>query len=139
MSQKQKVFPSDGASVLLLSDDVRQEVGGKLTLIGYMPGHILKLEPKPADSNAQEALQSLVILMIFQDGVGTFNLQVSLTAPDGDEILKGNKPQSVEKLPDGAMNVNLVMKPFPAKAGTYNLTVSLDDRDYKRSFSMIRD
>lgn len=78
-------------------------------------------------------------MMIFQDGLGTFNLQVSLATPDGEEMLKDNKPQSVKKLPDGALNVNLVMKPFPVKLGTYNLTVSLDDREYKRSFSMVRD
>ena len=138
MTKNEKIYPTDAKTLLLLADDVRQEVDGKVTLMGYMPGDTLTLGPQPPTSAPQEALQSLAMIVVFQDGAGEFELLVSLIGPDGKDRFAGSVKQTVRKNTDGAMNVNLVMRPMFVHVGTYHLTVSLDDRTYKRSFLMKR-
>lgn len=136
MSQQAKAYPTDANTLLLLCDDIRQELGGKLTLMGYMPGASFKLGP--VTEPGIEMLQSLALLVVFQDGAGDFQLGASLTDPQGVNRIPTTQTQLIHKNDDGTMNVNLTLRPFPVQLGTYRLTVSLDDRKYTRSFVMER-
>ena len=76
----------------LLAESVREEVGGKLTLLGYFTGNdIIMHNPMPATipKGAKGiALSNLTILATFFGGSGTYNAEVAVYDPSGKSMLQ---------------------------------------------------
>jgi hypothetical protein len=138
--QHENIAPSDRNAILLLADDCREETGGKMTLLGYMPGAVFEVGAKAGEAapSAPDVLQSLAVIMVFPDGGGEFTLRVSLIDPNGKDRFQGVAPQAIKKALDGPMNVILAIKPFPVVVGDYKLSIHLDDYEYNRLFKVRR-
>ncbi|MBI4190668.1 MAG: hypothetical protein HY525_09040 [Betaproteobacteria bacterium] len=129
-----KQYPSDDKMLFLISDDVREETGGKVTVLGLSVATEL-IVPKQDHQNA--AIASMAFLFGITDGEGVFKSEFSIIDPDNQAVLKGNALASeVEKLP--GRNANLVFKliPFKYKLGPYRVILKLDDRAYERKFKI---
>ena len=124
--------PSDVAVNFLLAESIRQETGGKLTIIGYYPGNQL-LIPK----ETKQLVTSIAFVFIALDGDGTFSTAVSLTAPSGKAIFKNEFLQNSVKHPGQPLSVLLAVQPFVTdETGTFDVTLHLDNATYRRSFTV---
>ncbi len=126
------------AANFFLADSVREESGGKLTLIGFYSGNELILNgplPKKLPADAQSiALPGLSILITFFGGKGKFSLDIQLFDPKGIEFAPAHRSEISIETP-GAQNVILPIIPFPIKAfGKYMLRVKLDKQSYDYEF-----
>jgi hypothetical protein len=122
--------PSDAAVLFLLSEAVRQEAGGKLTLLGFYPDAQL-LIPK----GTEQVVMPLAMTFIVTDGEGIFPTAVSLTAPSGKALFpKENMSESV-KHPGQPMSILVAAHPFVTdETGKFDVTLHLGDAHYRRSF-----
>lgn len=109
----------------LFLDDVREEVGGKFSLIGlYGKDMVLGVAP-PA------MLPQLCIMNRIFGGEGQAVFRFSFKDPEGAEIIADPKQLKVDMRPDSIGNLNLILSPFAInKAGKYNFTIFLDDEEF---------
>jgi hypothetical protein len=132
-----KTYPSDSKTQFFLCDDVREEKGGKLSLIGFMPEPRLIVQGYDPKVNEDGQVPGLTILMIFHDGVGKFATSLSLVSPSGKEIASPEMIAQTEKHEDGPMNIIINFRPFPIDIGIHKFTVTFDDKyRYERTFEM---
>lgn len=127
-----KQFPSDDKTIFLLCEDVREETGKKLTVLGLMLGGEI-IVPKQDHQNA--ALSSLAFLFALTDGEGVFKSEFSIIGPDNQPLIMGN-PLETEKLPDAAASLIFKLLPFKYKLGTYRVILKLDGSAYEREFKI---
>jgi len=132
-------YPSDETTKLVIADDVRQEQGGKVTILGIYSGSVINVSltmPSINSINLAPALPSLAFLWWFADGEGHFNMTASVTDPNGTIMF--NLPNTnVQKNPDGDMNIMMKVAPFPLIAGEYKCSITLDQQEYRRSFKIV--
>jgi hypothetical protein len=132
-----KTVPTNEGLTFLVAEDSREEVGGKFTLMGYAPGGDLIVQVGAEGASPKMLLSSLCLFCSFTDGIGKFAMTVTLLDPSGKNVM-GDLKQEVEKKPEGALTINLNLKPFAFSFGKYRLIIALDDTPYERTFS-IRD
>jgi hypothetical protein len=121
-----KIYPSDPNVWLLVSDAIRLEANGKLTLLGFFGGPNVNLLPEaslPASIN-------ITLLFLLNDGEGTFNSTLSIKNPSGTPVTVHQqtliKPRDVHGIIVG-------LQPFIVpELGAYELVLNLDDRRYVR-------
>lgn len=124
-------LPSDFDT--LMADDIRQEIGGKVTLVGFFIGNEIVL-PKDAKPGPDIALAKLAFLTRLKDGDGTWNGKWSISGPGNIEIIKSPKDFSVKKVA-GEMHGVLTVLPLKVpKVGDYKYVLELDDRPYEYRF-----
>ncbi len=124
--------PSQERFNFILCEDIRQEVGNKLTFLGvYTGGDILF--PK---GTKEMVLPSLTLFFGFGDGEGEFGVRIKLTGPDGSIIVEKELERAIKKPREG-MNLIFGFKPFHVKEfGTYAIAVYLDGEPYERTFDI---
>jgi hypothetical protein len=126
-------------SIFLLCDDIRNEEGKKLSLLGVYAGGDIQVAITPTLNPVSEAppmLASLAIFVSFLDGLGKCQYRLQLEDPDGKHLIPDGPAQSAEKLHEGSMNVIAKWVPFPIKIGKYTFTVFLDERPYRWIFEI---
>lgn len=125
-----KTYPT--TTHILVADDIRQEQGGKLTLVGVYSGNNIIFElPENAPANARPVLPALSVYAAFLDGEGEYSARIDLLSPS-DQILVSAGPFPAKKSLDENMILNCRWAPvnFP-QDGKYTIKVSLDDREFK--------
>ena len=115
----------------LLSEDIRQEVHGKLSLQGYMPGEHFLVGGKPPDgagSNVAFVLPSLAFLFVITGGEGKFSGRFKVIAPDKKTTLVDTPAEKPIDKPRGKTAVfAMTSRPFVGPSfGAYTVQLELD-------------
>lgn len=121
---------------LIIAEDIRQEVLGKVTLVGLMPGERFLVSGKP-DANAPThvafAVPSLGFLFVITGGEGKFKARIKVIAPDKKKttIIDVSMDKPVEKIADRPAMFGTTAKPFAGPAfGTYTVQVNLNGEKF---------
>jgi hypothetical protein len=125
--------PTDANILLLLCDIARQEVGGKITLLGYWAGELVQIP----QGTVFPTLINVSAVFLLRDGQGSFTAQVELIGPAGVTVPPTALPQ-VNK-PDANINHALIVNftPFQASGfGTYQIVLRLNGQAFTRSFTL---
>ncbi|MGO9173568.1 MAG: DUF6941 family protein [Rhodomicrobium sp.] len=122
----------DKASIFLAADAVRQEVGGKVTLMGiFADGRIVL----PAGTTFPAALP-LAFFISFSDGEGVFATRLKVTDPNGRQLADAQVGNAT-KNPDQPMQVIINFNPFIVPSvGQYTVTLFLDKSVYHNYISV---
>jgi hypothetical protein len=124
--------PSDAAVNFLLAESVRQEAGGKLTIIGLYPANQLLIA-----KGTKQLVTSLAFGFIVLDGDGTFSTVISLVAPSGKTIFKEELLPNSVKLPGQPLTLVVAVQPFVTdETGKFDIALRLDNATYRRSFTV---
>ena len=117
----------------LLADAIRQELGGKLTIIGaYSGGGIVF-----AKNQTFPAAMPLSILVIFKDGEGTFQGKLRVLDPLNKPAIPEFPLGQVSKVANQVMQLALNFPAFQfPSAGTFKVQIELDGHVYDESFSI---
>jgi hypothetical protein len=129
-----KTPPSREKTVFLLCEDIRQELGGKFSLLGLVANNDISVDELPPNvGEGGAAIPSLTILFLFRDGEGEFNAKVGVIGPDNKELVPENGT-TMKKGPKETMNVGFKITPFKVMVGKYRAYVLLDNERYEEEF-----
>ena len=124
----------------LLAEDVRQEILGKVSLQGLMPGDEFLVGGKPppgVGANVAFVIPSLAfVFVVTGSGEGKFNGRFKIIAPDKKTIIEIPADKPIEKVAGKATMFMTAAKPFIGPAfGTYTVQLELDKAKF--AFAMI--
>jgi hypothetical protein len=123
----------DAATQFFLCEVIRQEHGGKFSLLGFYPGNEVVV---PAETVT--VTLSLACVFIFLDGVGSFTPTASLNAPSGASVLTGELPP-VEKHEGRPLTATIQLSPIQTKEfGTFRVSLQLGEKTYERTFQILK-
>lgn len=112
-------------SCTLFLDDIREEVSGKISLIGLY-GLDLVLGVKPP-----VIIPKLCIMSRIFGGEGSATFKFSFKDPDGKELVKNPTPMKMDLKSDTIGNLNLVLSPFPvSRVGKFKFTLFLENEEF---------
>jgi hypothetical protein len=124
--------PSDAAVIFLLSEHVRQEVGGKVSVLGLYPGNLL-LIPK----DTKQIVVPLTFIFIALEGEGVFPTSLSVHSPSGKPMFPDASLSDSIKNPREALSVFVAVQPFVTEeTGKFDVTLRLGKSSYRRSFTI---
>lgn len=117
----------------LFVDDIREEVNGKLSLIGlYGLDLVLK-------QDAPIALSKLCIVTRVFGGDGEAVFKFSMKDPEGAELLDQSTELKLNLRPNTLGNLNLILSPFPVNMfGKYKFTILLEEKEFHTTFFEIK-
>jgi hypothetical protein len=122
-----KTLPTKENTLTLIAEDVRREIGNKLTILGWYGGKKVNIE----DWNETSVIPSLAVLFQFRDGAGEFATRLEVIGPDGQVRGKGDMGTTIKTASDSAVVVAF-LRPFKVPAlGTYTVRIYLDDHPYE--------
>jgi hypothetical protein len=127
-----KVYPTPGRETFLVCDDIRREVGRKVSLMGVYFGETINV----ALSGSSKQTIPVSFVFVFHDGEGTFNAKLKVTRPDGS-VMAEQEFDNTEKQSDRTMTFILTQGALPTEVGTYTVRFELDERVYERSFRIV--
>jgi hypothetical protein len=125
------VYPSDVQ--FILSEDFRDEVGKKFSLLGVFAGDDVVLE----DEALGKALPSLCLTVIGRGAEGNFSMSVAIQSPTRKDLFSDQLPKkSPVDVPKGQNFVaRIKLVPFQVlEWGPYEVIFSLDDKEYRYKF-----
>lgn len=119
----------------LLADGVRQEQGGKFTVLGFYPGNgVLLNQPLPKkvpDGFKGVALPGLTLIITLFDGNGSFSGDLKIIRPSGELLGKGSTNIVIEKNKGKSASLLIPIEPFPVtEFGDYQATLKLGAHKY---------
>lgn len=120
------VYPTESDVTFILCDEVRQEVHGKLSLMGVYAGGDVLLEKDLASTSLR-----LSFYWAFESGLGPYDWQMIVTAPSGSRFFETPVGQTENTL-DGQIVLVVVFIHTGFEQGTYKVTVRLNGREYTR-------
>jgi hypothetical protein len=124
--------PNDAAIQFLLCESVRQEQGGKLTLLGFFPGSVIVVPP-----TTETITFPLAFLFITNDGDGLFSVRVTLIRPSGAVEFADQPIPDVTKEPGKPMTALVQFLPFhTSEFGGFKILLKLNDALYERIFTI---
>ena len=139
MSEK-KSAPLPADVKFLLCEDVRSENTGKLLIVGLYPGEVVLMnDPKPVEGlDAVSAIASLALVFIARKGLGRFESNFEITAPDGRRVAEAQG--SVVELVEGrGATAIAIFRPFAVLAfGEHQIRLRLDETPYEFTFDVRR-
>jgi hypothetical protein len=125
-------LPEDREVTFVVCETVREEKGGKLSLLGLYPGNRLNV---PQDTI--EATLPLALVFFVDGGSGLFKSSASLISPTGKAVVDKSDLPDHDKKEDAANVVLMQLIPFKTTDfGTFKVLLQLDDRTYERTFSI---
>lgn len=132
-----RLFPKNVQ--FILADAVRQEVGGKLTMLGLYSGDVVLLNetlpPALPEGAAGMALAGLTFLVRVLDGQGQFKYRVDLYGPKGEMLGQRMTEQILEMQPGTTASLIVPVQPFPIpEFGIYRIVLTLNGRPYEFKF-----
>ena len=112
--------------IFLAAESLRQEIGGKVTIIGaFVGGQIVMAPDTPLPAH-----MPLAILAAFYGGEGDFETKLRITGPSGEkgpDLSTG----SISKVPNQAMQVMVNFGLFVVETlGKYKIDIVLNDNVY---------
>ena len=117
-------------------DDIREEVGQKITLVGIYAGGNVVLSEKPKEGTTL-AIPGLAIFATFRGGDGQFKLRVNILGPSGNELHTNTQEVTFSKEKAYTLNVMAFVRPFVVNEfGTYKIHVFLNERMYEGTFEI---
>lgn len=124
----------------LLADQIREEAGGKLTIIGlYANDEIILLGDLPEElpiGLQGLALPALSILVQLKDGIGNYNGEAQVIDPNGKPLIIPAK-LTISLKENVWSNLIVPFVPFPLpKFGLYTFELKLDNKKYKYTFTI---
>ncbi len=131
-----KTYPTTAR--IIIAEDVRQEVGGKQTVVGIYAGDDIRFQrPRDLPEDARPSLSRFTVYAIFTGGEGEFVAKVEVVAPSG-KITSSAGPFQAKKIKDTNMIVNCTWAPmqFPEN-GKYKARILIDDKDYVQEFLVV--
>jgi hypothetical protein len=134
-----KKLPNKRDVLFILAEDIRQELMGKASLQGFLPGDefLVAGNPPPgAPPNVVFAVPSLAFIFVIRGGEGKFDGRYRAIAPDKKTVIFDQPAgQPLEKIADKATVFGTVAKPFIGPAfGIYTVQLVLDKTKF--SFPM---
>lgn len=130
------VLPEDKDVTLLIAEDVRQEIGNKLSINGWFTGDDIVFDRSGFGPGAVPGMPSLAIIFVVKSGSGKFPNKIQVTMPSGTVTLqaKGNDFNMNAGIPGAAI---FKFAPFAAsETGDYTVEWSLPGRSFRRSFKV---
>jgi hypothetical protein len=121
-----KVYPTK-IDLFLAAESLRQELGGKITIIGaFAGGHILL-----ASGTSFPAHMPLGILIAFYEGEGNFKARLRMSDAHGKQLGQDVEIGSIEKFAEQPMQLMVNFGIFELTGiGKYKIDAFLDDRAY---------
>jgi hypothetical protein len=127
-----KVLPP-GIDLFLTAESVRQEPGGKLTIIGAIMGGPLLV---PAGTSFPIGIP-LALLVVFQDGEGEFDTSIRIVDVAGAAMGPDVPLGIVTKIAGQPMHLSVNFGAFIVqKPGTYKVEIRLDSHVYTKDFTV---
>jgi hypothetical protein len=121
-------LPRPDEVTLLISEDVRPDLGNKISLLGFFMGGDIGFQkgtPLPV------ILSSVTFIFWVKGGEGTFSQTVKLLKPD-DSVFFESTPNQFEKKPNQAAALILKLAPFNIPViGDYKVIMTLDGTGYE--------
>lgn len=127
-----KNFPTDSKTDFIICENIRQESGGKLALMGYTANSILQLLHPEFPSAV-----TMAFAFVFRDGEGEFSGELEIRDPKGESLgtAELEKVTKSPTLPHVAYT-NVPMLPI-AMEGYFTVILTLDKKQqYKRGFTI---
>jgi len=126
-----KIFPTQ-MDIFIVADSVRQESGGKVSLLGVFAGGRIVI----GSNQRLPAPIPLAFYCLFSSGEGEFAAKAKIHTPSKGEIGPFDLP-GVTKIPNQSitmlLNFPIIVLP---DLGKYVLEIFLDDKSYKDEFSL---
>jgi hypothetical protein len=120
----------------IICEEIRQEYGNKLSLLGVFGGGIGIDTAKSSGSTNTYAIPSLSFYFNFRDGEGTFKADIKILDPDNEIILEDDAGE-LTKQPSASMCFYLSCRPFIfKKVGEYVAQLTLNETRYVGRFSV---
>jgi hypothetical protein len=133
--------PSKRGVRFLLAEDVRQEAGGKFSLLGVFPGEKIFVGGSLASGtppNVAFVLASLAFVFIVTEGEGRFDGRFIVIAPDGKTAVADTKIDGIE-IRGQISTVGSAAKPFIGPSfGTYTVQLEIGSAKFKFSFDVLK-
>lgn len=134
-----KEFPTREQTIFLVCEDIRQEVGDKISLQGVFGGRTIQLDDSaaPLTAGSESIIPSLSFYICFHDGEGEYVSEFQIINPDGKNLLETHDTK--RKMIIGNYGANYIFRitPFPIKIGKYEIVVLLDGQNYRETFNVI--
>ena len=130
MSLKDKA-PKDENVRLLLCEDVRPELNGKVTLAGFFPGLSIRVPAVGPSVWIQ-----LAFLFVIEAEPGRYTGSVEMRDADGISLFRADTQAEIGEGDDGTLIVVKVIQ-FPVtKTGEYGIELNLSGTSYPRKFKV---
>jgi hypothetical protein len=122
-------LPTD--ATFLICEDVREEKGGKVSLLGVFAGGDVQL------ANFKDGMGiDLCVYCMFRGGAGAFNMQATLIDPKG-AVAKGPVESAVVE-EGNTLGFTIRMRPLMISSlGIYRLVVTIDGKDFEFNFPIL--
>jgi hypothetical protein len=125
-----KQVPPPKHDLFIVADNVREETGGKLTIIGAFSFGEVQL----AKGTPLPAAITLSLYMAFKDGEGTFDASLALMDPAGQQLGVFNFGK-ITKNPGAPLNLIVNLPVFlVTQLGRFLVEAKLDGKTYQDSF-----
>jgi hypothetical protein len=130
------ILPRDENVWLLVADSVRAEPGGKMSLFGFIGTERIQI---PATTPLPTALP-VTFVFLLREGVGAFSAAFQVRDPEGNLVYSEALADAVKPSARENHGIAVTMAPFVIPAlGPYRLTLTLDGKRYKRTFTVEAD
>jgi hypothetical protein len=127
-------LPKDDQVSLLVSEFVRQEQGGKVSILGYFPGNLIYVP-----LNTETVSMPLTFLFVVQGGEGILPTFFTLMAPSGRAMMDRAKLPDSEKKSGLTLSVIVQIIPFQSdEFGKYRAILRLGTENYERALFIER-
>jgi hypothetical protein len=118
----------------ILCEEIRQESGNKVSLLGVLAGGIVIDTHQPEESEDNYTLPQLCFYFNFRDGEGSYKAQLEILDPKGTIIIE-NDIGELKKKPLSSMTFYATCRPFHINTfGEYTARLTLDDTPYEGRF-----
>ena len=130
------ILPRDENVWLLVADSARAEAGGKMSLFGFYGTERIQIQ----DSIALPSALPLVFVFLLREGVGRFLATFQIRDPNGELVHSENLAPVMKPSARDNHGVAVTLAPFQIPSlGSYKLTLTLDGKRYKRTFTVESD
>ncbi|WP_448031568.1 hypothetical protein [Bradyrhizobium liaoningense] len=124
-------LPKDEQVRLILCEDIRPELNGKVSLLGFFPALSIRVKEV-----GETIAIPLAFLFLIESPPGKFAGTFSVERPDGKEMFNVAVQAVTNPGDDGTIiNVKAVTFPVPM-VGVYSALLALDGQKYVRKFNV---
>lgn len=128
-----KIYPT--SACFTLADNLNEEAGNKLSLIGVYTGDAIRLRDYV---QLPTTLNSLALLAVLRGGEGRFKVNLDVFSPSGQQIFVG-QPVDANVNQSGNMVIRNKFESFPIRElGTYRVQMALDKRPDNFEFKILK-
>lgn len=125
-------LPDDRLSIFLLCEDLRTEIGNKLSFMGVFVNNDIVF---PKGTIQPVSIQSLMCVLLGRGGDGPVSTKMTIFDPHGSPLLDGPlEPSVMERGKSHLMMAKLIGAPL--KFGTYKVHCVFDSLTIERTFEV---